>query len=425
MTMFTGEMLRAPRLRFDYSSPSAQDFNARRGLKNYGPYDSNLLGKDCIRAGVIFAQPCSREKDTLISGLTLGRDGFSGFNGLFRLPLKVEHLCGIRTEDTGEVQQAANTLVAQHGDLDIVFIVIQSRNEPVYRVAKRILLGNGIPNQVVTAEKLRDSSQAPWVLENLALACYAKTGGTPWVIASQSKKRELVIGISRTLDDSGQFVVGFVTLFTQDGDFLLLSSSAPVLEWERDKYSVGLTQLIIDTYHEYECAQGTPEVITLHLCRRPGQLREVEAAENALQDLNVSIPYALLHVNDDTSYRLFDTAHSSYVPATGVRVDLGARNALLFLDGRIGDKPRYRRGVPNLFNVILDKRSTISYDEFPRLTEQVFNFCRINWRGFNASAVPVTLNYSHLIARLIVEIGARNWNDVISNGRLRDKAWFL
>lgn len=423
--MFAGEKLKAPRLRFNYSSASAQDYNARRGLKNYGPYDSNLLGKDCIRAGVIFPQSCSREKDTLINGLTQGLGGFAGFSSLFRLPLNVAYLRGMIIESASDVQQAANTLVAQHGDLDIVFIINLVRNGGVYQTVKRILLGNGIPNQVITAAKLRDPSQTPWVLENLALACYAKSGGTPWVISSRSKKRELVIGISRAKDISGQFVVGFVTLFTQDGDFLFLGSSAPVLEWERDKYSAGLTQLIIDTYREYERIQGASETIILHLCKRPGRLREVEAAEQALQELNVPVPYALVHINDDSNYRLFDTSHSSYVPPTGIRVDLSVRNALLFLDGRYRGKTRYRRGVPGLFNVTLDKRSTIDYDEFPRLTEQIFNFCRINWRGFNARAVPVTLNYSHLIARLIVEIGAKNWNDVISNGRLRDKAWFL
>ncbi|BBM69291.1 hypothetical protein RmaAA213_11370 [Rhodothermus marinus] len=203
----------------------------------------------------------------------------------------------------------------------------------------------------------------------------------------------------------------------------MLHSLAPVLEWEQEKYVKGLTDLIVEAYHEYREIQGTPDAIILHLCKRPGRFREVEAVQRALQQIG-DVPYALIHLNDDSSYRLFDTSHATYVPQAGLKVDLGRRNVLLLLDGRIGDR-RYRRGVPRVLDISMDKRSTISADEFPRLVRQIYNFARVNWRGFNARAVPVTLNYSYLIARLIVEIGANRWNQVISAGRLRDKAWFL
>jgi hypothetical protein len=73
----------------------------------------------------------------------------------------------------------------------------------------------------------------------------------------------------------------------------------------------------------------------------------------------------------------------------------------------------------------LDRRSKFGPQELPRLLRQVVNFARINWRGFNAQAIPATLNYSHLIARLVAEIGADRWSPIASAGRLRDKAWFL
>jgi len=90
----------------------------------------------------------------------------------------------------------------------------------------------------------------------------------------------------------------------------------------------------------------------------------------------------------------------------------------------MGDERR-SRGVPKVLDIRMDKRSTMPVDEFPYLIRQIYNFARVNWRGFNARAVPVTLNYSYLIARLIMEIGPENWNRIISEGRLRDKAWFL
>jgi len=427
MNAFTGELLQPPMLRFNYSSTSARHSDARRGLKLYGPYDSGILGKDRIRAAVIFPTQHTKEKNVLVNGL---RDGycsdhgsFAGFSSFFRIPLSVESEWPISAEDEREVQRAIRSL-SREGDVDLVLVLTTLKKSALYQTVKRELLGNGIPNQVVTVEKMRNIRQIPWMLENIALACYAKIGGTPWVVASESDQRELVIGISRAQDRTKQFVVGFVTLFTQDGDFLFLHSLAPVLKWEREKYVERLANLIIEASHEYCQRQGPPDVIILHLCKRPGRSREIEAIERALQQIGDSVPYALLHLNDYSSYRLFDASHATYIPPSGLKVELSRRHSLLLLDGRVGDR-RYRRGVPRVLDITMDRRSTMSADEFPRLTYQIYNFTRVNWRGFNARAVPVTLNYSYLIARLIVEIGADTWNQVISAGRLRDKAWFL
>lgn len=241
MISFVGEQLTVPKLRFNYSSTSAQDSNARRGLLKYGPYDSSILGKDSIRAVVIFPKHLAREKDILKDGLQNGNGSFTGFQGLFRVPLKIEKDLCLPREDEEETRRVIQDLASQ-SNIDLAFVLTTSQNELIYRTIKQELLGNGIPSQVVTAERLRNQQQLPWTLENIALACYAKSGGTPWVVASESSRRELVIGISRaqTRDRDKQFVVGFVTLFTQDGDFLFLHSSAPILSWKQEEYVDGL-----------------------------------------------------------------------------------------------------------------------------------------------------------------------------------------
>jgi len=423
MSNLYGEILTPPLLRFDYSSIASQHANPRQGLKIYGPYDQNLLGKTNIRFAVIAAPGVQNPKDALVNGLCNGTGPFQGFKNLFRVPLLLQKERVISIESESEVRNAAQK-IAKDGDVDLVFIITSSHREDLYRVGKLELLGNGIPSQFVEGEKLSDPNQAPWILENIALASYSKIGGTPWVVASRSNKRELVIGVSRAQDKAKRYVVGFVTLFTQDGDFLILHSIAPVLEWEQEKYVGGLSCLIVEAFEEYKRNQGDPEAIVFHFCKRPGRFREVEAAQQALQKLKVSIPYALLHLNNDASYRLFDASHRTYVPQSGLKVNMSQHCALLLLDGRVNGERR-RRGIPNVLEISLDKRSTISVDEFPSLVRQIYDFARVNWRGFNAQAVPVTLNYSYLIARLIVELGANNWSVIISSGRLRDKAWFL
>lgn len=427
---FSGEHLQTPRLRFNASSLQAQHSNARLGLRIYGPYDAQRIVKDRIRYVVIYPNDLSQVKNTLVSGLTNGNGQFWGFERLFRIPLELVQERAIRAESADVVRETVSAILRDHRP-DIFVLVTSDRNEALYQSAKAILLGNGIPSQMVRAETIRNPRGFPWSLENIALQMYAKVGGTPWTVMSSSKRQELIIGVSRALDKNRNMVVGFVTLFTHDGDYLILHSLSPKpAAWEKlDEYRNALAQLIVDAYREYSANQGTPEALVIHFCKRPGKFSEVAAVEQAMMQLGQNIPYALLHLNDDTSYRLFDTAHPTYVPRPGIKVELTPFTALLFLDGRVpdrnGEEVRRKRGVPRLIEIHLDRRSTVEAREFPRLVQQVFDFAHVNWRGFNAQAVPATLNYSYLVARLVSEIGADNWNAIANAVSLRDKAWFL
>jgi len=422
-----GERLKVPPLRFNPSSLQAQCQDARRGLKTYGPYDASRLGKENVRCTLIYLPSLQCEKQKLVDGLINGNGAFSGFKSLFRIPLEFVVEREIRPGRVGDVIK--DTI--RNDEPDIVIAITPSGDEKIYTDIKALLLAHGIPSQVVTAETLRNRQGLPWILENIALQIYAKIGGTPWTVMSYPQRRELVVGVSRAMDREKNYVVGFIILFTHDGDYQFMYSLAPKpVEWNKlEVYREELMSLILDAYEEYEHKVGKPSSIIIHLCKRPGRFREVAAVEKAIQEIGHDLPYALLHLNDDTNYRLFDTTHPTYVPLSGIKVEINPNTALLLLDGRapdqMGQETRKKRGVPRVLEVSMDKRSTLPIEEFPRLIQQVFEFARVNWRGFNAQAIPATLNYSYLVARLVGEIGADNWSYIVSAGRLRDKAWFL
>jgi len=421
MNLF-GKVLSEAPLRFNSASKYATEFSPSIGIRKFGPYDASLFPKNQIVCGVIYSQDVATEKDALVQGLVKGEGaGFPGFTPWFRSEMLFDQTANICVAANNQaLVQAAKQIAVK--SCDLVFVIIPERAEQTYRQCKSILLSNGIPCQFVTATKLQNPGQRPWVLGNIALASYAKVGGTPWVVADSSVKQELVMGISRAQETSGKkYVVGFVTLFNQEGDFLLLHSKSPVVAW--DNYVEGLQELIVDAYHEYESKFGTAESLVIHFHKRPGY-KELEAVNNALNHLGRVLPYALVHLNEFSSFRLFDTAHSSHVPQAGLTVSLSRHRSLLVLDGREKNK-RNRMGVPNVWDIALDKRSTMEVDEFPRLIAQVHRFARVNWRGFNARSLPVTINYSKLICDQVLDLGAASWNSVIANGKLRNKAWFL
>jgi len=425
MRYFAGEKLQQPSLRFDPSSITACSPWPRRGLKKYGPYDVRILGKDSIVCGLIYCNKISKIKEIFCDGLINGIGPFNGFQSLFKIPLEIHSEQRIDNENVNEIQRAIQALPINQ--LDLVLLLMSERNESVYSKAKEVLLGCGIPSQVVLAQKISSPKSIPWTLENIALQCYAKIGGTPWTVASSDTQKELVMGVSRAQDFQKNFVVGFITLFTNDGDYQLMYSMAPrPINWENvNEYKSALATLIVDAFNEYSREHDVPDSIVIHFCKKPGFFREVEAVEQAIQKIGSQIPYALLHINDFSNYRLFDASHPTYIPETGIKVELYDNTALLLLDGRTREKGRQKRGIPKLLEVNMDHHSTMSGDEFPRLIEQVYNFARVNWRGMNAQAIPATLNYSYLVARLVAEIGAANWNPIATQVRLRDKAWFL
>jgi len=414
-----GSMIPIPSLRFNYSSNYAVSSSPRQGLKQFGPYDYDIFDKCEIRCGIIYPRCSENIKTAFVSELLNGSRYFGGFQKLFRIPLVLKEEQAITDESEKGIKMAINNLINR--DLDIFFIITSSSNTPIYRICKAELLANGIPSQVVTEKKLQNSSQRQWILENIALASYAKVGGTPWVVANPIKKNQLVLGVSRVQDKSKRFFVGFVTLFTQDGDFILMHSKAPVIKW--NEYIDGLEELITEAINEYENKKGTPEEIIIHFHKRPGD-KELEAIENALENENREIPYALLHLNEYSNFRLFDSSDTTFVPESGWKVELSRHESILLLDGRAGDRRR-KMGVPKVLDIRIDKRSTLPIDSFPMLIEQIYSFARVNWRGFNAAAIPITLNYSKLIANMAVNVGMANWNQIIASGKLRDKSWFL
>lgn len=432
MQYFVGEKLSPPVLRFSASSLSQRDYYPRRGLQNYGPYDALTLGKDKISCLVVYPARLQAAKQTVVSGLQNGNGAFAGFQKLFRLPLVI---CGERSLPDESPQTLENALSVSLRDTqpDIVLLLSSTHNPAFYTKAKSFLIGRGIPSQFVTQEKLRNTNGLPWTLENIALQMYAKIGGTPWTVLSSQKQKSLVLGISRAEDVQKRLVVGFVTLFSSDGDYLFFSCIAPQpVYWDdRAQYQEALANVIVKAYNQYSYLNGQPDEVIIHLCKKPGKFREFPAAEQAMHRLNANIPYAILHLNQYSSYRLFDTGHASYVPQPGIKANLSEESALLFLDGRkrdfrTGEETRTRLGVPHVLEIGFDKRSTLPVSGFPRLARQVYDFAAVNWRGFNAQSSPATLNYSRLIADMIAEIGVDTWQQHIAQlGSLADKAWFL
>ena len=107
------------------------------------------------------------------------------------------------------------------------FHALHGKENP-YLVSKCSFLSHQIPVQEFTIETVNTpNNRLSYVMNNMALATYAKLSGTPWLIkCDQGMHIEFVIGLgSATIGErrlgQSERVVGITTVFTGDGNYCL------------------------------------------------------------------------------------------------------------------------------------------------------------------------------------------------------------
>jgi hypothetical protein len=313
-----------------------------------------------------------------------------------------------------------------------------------YLVTKAAFLAQQVPTQEFETETMaKTAANLDFVLSNMALASYAKLGGTPWHLqVDRPMAHELVIGlgsafVSESRLGAKQRVVGITTLFTGEGRYLLgnLSKVVPF-----EEYRAAITDMLQGALTRAQADmnwQKGDEVRLVFHSFKPMKDDEAEAvkavARSLTQDFHVD--FAFLHVAHDQPLIIVDTEQrgakawggsalkGALAPSRGIYVALSRSETLLSLVGP-EELKKATDGLPSPIMLKLHRSSSFADMEY--LTKQVFNFSGHSWRSFNPSGMPVTILYSQLIARLLGQLGALpkfSADSII--GRLNRLRWFL
>ena len=138
---------------------------------------------------------------------------------------------------------------------------------------------------------------------------------------------------------------------------------------------------------------------------------EISAVKNLV---NLYLPeyivdFAFLEISQFHDWVVFDPTSSGYtmtngtnrgkqVPKRGTSLYLGDQKALLSVTGP-KEMKFYDQGCPRPLQIILHQAST--FQDMVYLVNQVFGFTHMSWKTFNALPMPVTIQYSESIARLL------------------------
>ena len=282
-----------------------------------------------------------------------------------------------------------------------------------------------------------------YCLNHMGLATYAKLGGIPWLLKADSiGAHELVIGLGSAEVGEGRLgkrerFVGTTTIFGADGNYHLSNVSKAV---SMDKYQETLRRTLRTSIENVRTGMnwqdGERVLLVFHAKFKRFSDEEVEAVADLISEFgSYDIKYAFLHVNERHPYMAFDTSEpgvedfetrcikGQYAPHRGRYLPLGDREALLFLTGP-NEVKRPEDGTPRPLLLSLHRDS--SFTALPYLARQAFAFSCHSWRTFLPVSLPVTIQYSNLIADSLGRLSRlERWNPDVMLDRIGKTPWFL
>lgn len=347
------------------------------------------------------------------------------------------HAFGSDAGDAAVYRQACRDALRDRSP-DLAIVITSEAQEHLtgddspYLVAKSAFLGQGVPVQDVQIETMRQSNLA-YALNSIALACYAKLGGIPFVLAApRTLAHELVIGIGSAHVKASRLtaperVVGVTAVFSADGNYLLSNTSreADYADYPRE-LSRSLTECITDIEARNAWQKGDELRLVFHVFKplKDTEVTAVKALVDQLVRQYAKVEFAFVHVSTEHDWVMFDrdspgvgswgdrgstgAVKGRYVPERGHAVPIGTREMLLSTGGP-RDLKSALHGVPKPLLLKVHPLSTFTDIEY--LARQAYRFTSMSWRTMYPSRIPVTILYSDLIANLLGHLRhVKNWN---------------
>jgi len=443
--------LSEPTFVFDFGGDKTHQ-SPDKGLNEFGPFDSEAFTPKAPRIAVVTPRQFQGTVEGFMSSF---RDGVKGTNVFSLGFVRKYRLTGCTfaltafdgdVRDAGAYRQACLDAMAGTDHIDLALVITGEEQEHFtgnaspYLVSKSTFMGHGVPVQEFQIENIRRADIAH-PLNTVALACYAKLGGTPYVISvpRRAMAHELVVGIGSAHVRQSRIgpcerFVGITTVFSSDGNYFVsnVSKEAPYEEYPQELLRA--LRECIDDVKARNAWQPQDTIRLIFHVFKPLRDRETRAVRNLVQDLTkeyAGVDFAFLHVSDQHDWMMLDGASAGigtrkkgkFVPARGHSVRINRSEMLISVSGPY-DLKLPTQGAPRPLLIKLHREST--FTDLDYLAGQVFRFTALSWRRPYPSSKPVTILYSDLIAGLLGQLRqVTNWNSDMMATKLRWSRWFL
>lgn len=424
---------------------------AEKGLTQSGPYTKRTFDRNDPSICVICSQHDKGRVEQfvrkLLKGIANSKYFSNGLEGKFTLGTSRVEVFATATDSVDAYKNTIEAAIRKKADdggrWDLALVQVRQSfkklkvTENPYYLGKSLFFLHQVPVQDFTMELLAQSdSSLGYSLNNMALACYAKMGGVPWLLkSSPTLSHELVIGIGsanvgQVRGADNQRIMGITTVFSGDGSYIVSNTSKAVAP---EAYCEALTTVLGETIEKIQkrmnWQKGDTIRLIFHAQIKKFNKEEIEAVRAVINKYReYQIEYAFLKISEDHGLHMFDSATAGVqkgrlAPLRGRTLKLSTHEMLIYLIGQRElrqDTDGHPRGV------ILDVHKDSTFKDLKYLSAQVFSFASHSWRSYFPNPMPVTISYSDLIAR---NLGWLNqipgWNDSVMIGKIGQSQWFL
>jgi hypothetical protein len=396
------------------------------GLKEYGPIEPPPSDKQ-VKFIFIFHKEDKVFANKVYSYLKKGYKSFPGLESFVKIQFEIDTARSILftndnpiAEITAAIQQLQFDTQTNYAAIYISRIKRDSADEEVDEVyfrLKELLLHYRITSQVIYKNNIENPS-FNYFLPNIAIALLAKIGGIPWRLY-RPIKNDLIVGIGadRSIDTQNR-LIGCAFCFKNDGRFNGFNA------FERSD-TAALADSIKQAIQEYIAYNEGFERLVIHYYKKMSY-EEEEPIRNVLNHLNLSLPYVIVTVNNTESkdYVLFDNSFDGKMPQSGTFIKTKWNEFILCNNTRYSGNTGTRLdGFPLPIKI---KFRSSNYEKINdmnvvrELIDQVYQFSRMYWKSVRQRNMPVTIEYSELVAKMIAHFENKELEQFT-----RNSLWFL
>ena len=382
-------------------------FNAYIGLKEFGPLAGPNV--DSYKFFFIFQKDSREQANKLYQYFNRGFKGYPGLKSFVdvNLFLDTDKTIKFSNSDRPSEEIIDSLRKINFAEDETYFAIylspinrdeIDESKQADYYLVKKELLSKNIASQVIFRDNIENSS-FNFFLPNISIAILAKLGGRPWRL-SREVKDELVIGVGAYRQEDSRYL-GTTFSFRNDGTFLGFDATdCPDIQ----ELGVFFKQTISSFVSEISEIRR----VIVHFFKKMNSEEEKQLTD-VLSNLGLQVPYFVLNITKGNAheYLVIDDKYAGKMPRSGVCVKLKTGEFLLCNNTRYKEHTGARIDeFPFPLKISISKPSpqTMTDEVIHELIDQIYQFSRIYWRSVKQRAMPVTILYSEMIAKMAANL---------------------
>lgn len=401
-----------------------KNFTPYIGLKEYGPIQGQLSDEP-VKFIFIFHEEDKELANKVYSYLKKGYKSFPGLESFVKVKFEIDTSRSIRFKADNPIEEIRSAIQQIKFDPDTTYAALyisrikkdtdDPEEDEAYYKLKELLLHFNITSQVIFKDNINNPS-FNYFLPNIAVALLAKLGGLPWRLY-RPIKNDLVMGIGadRSMVVRDRFI-GNAFCFQNDGRFKGFNA------FEKGDTAT-LAKSIKEAIEQYIAENKGFERLVIHYYKKMSW-EEEEPIREVLNHLNLSLPYVIATINESTDYILFDSSFDGRMPQSGIFIKTKWNEFLLCNNTRYSKNTGTRlEGFPLPIKI---KFKSSNYEKINdinvvrELIDQVYQFSRMYWKSVRQRNMPVTIEYSELVAKMIAHFDNKELEPFA-----RTSLWFL